>query len=114
MLASSGVGSATEPIKREPSMTIVLVHGNPETEAIWDDLVPHLRNHDVVRLSPPGFGSAIPSGFDCSTAAYRDWLAGELEKLAQPIVEHVREQWSLEVVDYDHAGNSAESSDNSW
>ena len=24
-------------------MTLVLVHGNPETEAIWDDLVPHLR-----------------------------------------------------------------------
>jgi hypothetical protein len=34
-------------------MTIVLVHGNPETEAIWDDLVPHLRGDDVVRLSPP-------------------------------------------------------------
>jgi pimeloyl-ACP methyl ester carboxylesterase len=45
-------------------MTIVLVHGNPETEAIWDDLVPHLCGDDVVRLSPPGFGSAIPSGFD--------------------------------------------------
>jgi pimeloyl-ACP methyl ester carboxylesterase len=67
------------------SMTIVLVHGNPETEAIWDDLVPHLRGHDVVRLSPPGFGSAIPSGFDCSTDAYRDWLANELTKLPQPI-----------------------------
>jgi pimeloyl-ACP methyl ester carboxylesterase len=66
-------------------MSIVLVHGNPETEAIWDDLVPHLRNDDVVRLSPPGFGCAIPSGFDCSTDAYRDWLAVELEKLAQPI-----------------------------
>ena len=66
-------------------MTIVLVHGNPETEAIWDDLVPHLRNDDVVRLSPPGFGSAIPPGFDCSTDAYRDWLAGELAKLTQPI-----------------------------
>jgi len=66
-------------------MTIVLVHGNPETEAIWDDLVPHLHNDDVVRLSPPGFGSAIPSGFDCSIDSYRDWLAGELEKLAQPI-----------------------------
>ena len=66
-------------------MTIVFVHGNPETEAVWDDLVPHLRNHDVVRLSPPGFGSAIPSGFDCSTDAYRDWLAVELGKLAQPI-----------------------------
>ena len=66
-------------------MTIVLVHGNPETEAIWDDLVPHLRNDDVARLSPPGFGSAIPSGFDCSTDAYRDWLAGELKKLTQPV-----------------------------
>jgi pimeloyl-ACP methyl ester carboxylesterase len=63
-------------------MTIVLVHRNPETEAIWDDLVPHLRNDDVVRLSPPGFGSAIPSDFDCSTD---DWLAGELEKLTQPV-----------------------------
>jgi len=59
-------------------MTIVLVHGNLGTEAIWDDLVPHLRNDDVVRLSPPGFGCAIPSGFDCSAEACRDWLAGEL------------------------------------
>ncbi|TIL71951.1 MAG: alpha/beta hydrolase [Mesorhizobium sp.] len=66
-------------------MTIVLVHGIPETEAIWDDLVPHLRDDDIVRLSPPGFGSVIPAGFDCSIDAYRDWLAGELEKLAQPI-----------------------------
>jgi pimeloyl-ACP methyl ester carboxylesterase len=66
-------------------MTIVLVHGNPETEAIWDDLVPYLRGDDIVRLSPPGFGSAIPSGFDCSTDAYREWLASELGKLTQPI-----------------------------
>ena len=66
-------------------MTIVLVHGNPETEAIWDDLVLHLGNDDVVRLSPPGFGCAIPPAFNCSIDAYRDWLARELEKLAQPI-----------------------------
>jgi pimeloyl-ACP methyl ester carboxylesterase len=66
-------------------MTIVLVHGNPETTAIWDDLVPHLREKNIVRLSPPGFGSAIPSSFDCSTDDYRDWLAGELKKLTQPI-----------------------------
>jgi pimeloyl-ACP methyl ester carboxylesterase len=71
--------------KELASMTIVLVHGNPETEAIWDDLVPHLRSDDVVRLSPPGFGSAIPPGFDCSTDAYRDWLASKLTKFAQPI-----------------------------
>lgn len=66
-------------------MTIVLVHGSPETEAIWDDLVPHLRGDDVVRLSPPGFGSSIPSGFDCTVDSYRDWLAGKLKALAQPI-----------------------------
>ena len=61
-------------------MTIVLLHGNPETEAIWDDFVPHLRGHDIVRLSPPGFGSAIPPGFDCSIDAYRDWAASRLTR----------------------------------
>jgi pimeloyl-ACP methyl ester carboxylesterase len=66
-------------------MTIVLVHGNPETEAIWEDLVPHLRDDNVICLSPPGFGSAVPPGFDCSVDAYRDWLAGELRKLTQPV-----------------------------
>lgn len=66
-------------------MTIVLVHGSPETDAVWDDLIPHLRDDNVVRLSPPGFGSAVPSGFDCSTDSYRDWLGSELIKLPQPI-----------------------------
>ncbi|WP_315763804.1 MULTISPECIES: alpha/beta hydrolase [unclassified Bradyrhizobium] len=66
-------------------MTIVLVHGNPETEAIWDDLIPNLRCDEIVCLSPPGFGSAIPAGFECSTDAYRDWLAGELTKFSQPV-----------------------------
>lgn len=66
-------------------MTIVLVHGNPETAAIWDDLVPHLRGGEVIRLPPPGFGCPIPPGFACTTDAYRDWLAGELTRLPQPI-----------------------------
>ena len=58
-------------------MTIVLVHGNPETEAIWDDLVPHLRNDGVVRLSPPGFGSAMQERSRCAIAeAYYVRLAG--------------------------------------
>ena len=66
-------------------MTIVLVHGNPETAAIWDDLVPLLRSGEVIRLSPPGFGSSIPAGFACTTDGYRDWLAGELARLPRPI-----------------------------
>ena len=35
-------------------MTVVLVHGNPETEAIWGPLVDALGRDDVVRLSPAG------------------------------------------------------------
>ena len=41
-------------------MTVVLVHGNPETEAIWNPLVDAL---DVVRVSPPGFGAPLPDDF---------------------------------------------------
>jgi pimeloyl-ACP methyl ester carboxylesterase len=37
-------------------MTVVLVHGNPETDAVWDPVVELLGRDDVVRLSPPGFG----------------------------------------------------------
>ncbi|MEJ2752887.1 MAG: alpha/beta hydrolase [Chloroflexota bacterium] len=66
-------------------MTIVLVHGNPETKAIWGDLVPELTDSDVLRLSPPGFGAPIPEAFDCTMGAYREWLIAELENLAHPV-----------------------------
>ena len=60
-------------------MTVVLVHGNPETEAIWGPLVDALGRDDVVRLSPPGFGAPLPDDFPATYLAYRDWLEGELE-----------------------------------
>jgi pimeloyl-ACP methyl ester carboxylesterase len=41
-------------------MTVVLVHGNPETEALWAPLVDQLGRDDLVRLSPPGFGAPLP------------------------------------------------------
>ena len=47
-------------------MPKVFVHGNPETAAIWDDLVGELAARgvsDVVRLSPPGFGAPVPDVF---------------------------------------------------
>lgn len=55
-------------------MTIVLVHGNPETDAIWGPLVDALQREDVVRLSPPGFGAPLHDGFPATYLAYRDWL----------------------------------------
>ena len=66
-------------------MTVVLVHGNPETDAIWDPLVDALGRTDVVRLSPPGFGSPLLDDFPATYVAYRDWLEGELEGIGEPI-----------------------------
>lgn len=66
-------------------MTIVLVHGNPETDALWGPLVDALARTDVVRLSPPGFGAPLGVGFPATYLAYRDWLEEELEGIEGPI-----------------------------
>jgi len=65
-------------------MTTVLIHGNPETDAIWTDLVGELTDRsvtDLVLLSPPGFGASIPDGWGATQLEYRDWLIAELEDL---------------------------------
>ena len=66
-------------------MPAVFVHGNPETIAIWSELVPRLSRTDIVRLSPPGFGTPIPAGFTAKADEYRDWLARELQTIGEPI-----------------------------
>jgi pimeloyl-ACP methyl ester carboxylesterase len=67
------------------TVTVVLVHGNPETDAVWGPLVDALGRTDVVRLSPPGFGAPLPSGFSATFLAYRDWLVGELGGIDHPV-----------------------------
>ena len=66
-------------------MTLVLVHGNPETDAIWGPLVDALGRADVTRLSPPGFGTSLPDDFPATHLAYRDWLEQELEGFDEPV-----------------------------
>jgi pimeloyl-ACP methyl ester carboxylesterase len=66
-------------------MTLVLVHGNPETEAIWGPLIAALGRDDVVTLSPPGFGAPLPDGFPATYLAYRDWLEDELPAIDEPV-----------------------------
>jgi pimeloyl-ACP methyl ester carboxylesterase len=66
-------------------MGIVLVHGNPETAAVWSPLVAALGRDDVTRLSPPGFGAPIPDRWAATVEEYRQWLIGELEALASPV-----------------------------
>ncbi|MDI5963029.1 alpha/beta fold hydrolase [Streptantibioticus silvisoli] len=66
-------------------MSVVFVHGNPETDAIWDALVARLERDDVVLLSPPGFGAPVPDGFGATVTDYRAWLIAELEALETPV-----------------------------
>lgn len=69
---------------------VVLVHGNPETDAIWGPLTAalHARGRtDVVALSPPGFGAPVPEGFDPTMDAYAEWLVGRLEAIGATGVE---------------------------
>ena len=69
-------------------MTIVLVHGAPETDAVWDPLVRELNalgHHDVVRLSPPGYGAPLPDDFGATVDDYREWLIGELSRFDAPV-----------------------------
>ena len=69
-------------------MTTVLVHGNPETSAIWGPLIAALSDqgiNDVTTLSPPGFGAPTPDGWDGTASAYVAWLAAELRKIEGPI-----------------------------
>lgn len=68
-----------------PATTTVLVHGVPETAQIWNTLVPLLEPPRVVRLSPPGFGTTIPTGFTATAEEYRLWLISELERFDHPV-----------------------------
>jgi len=62
-------------------MPTVLVHGVPETPALWDPLRAHLGRDDVVALQLPGFGCERPPGFGATKEEYVSWLVAELETL---------------------------------
>jgi pimeloyl-ACP methyl ester carboxylesterase len=66
-------------------MTIVLVHGNPETDVIWRPMLRELARDDVICLSPPGYGAPVPDRFGASWIEYRDWLIGQLEEIGHPV-----------------------------
>jgi len=63
-------------------MTLVLVHGVPETSAVWEPLRAELDRADVIALDLPGFGRARPPGFRATKEEYVAWIVGELETIA--------------------------------
>jgi pimeloyl-ACP methyl ester carboxylesterase len=59
---------------------IALVHGVPETAALWRKLRSAI-GEDSVALALPGFGCTLPPGFDTTKDGYVAWLLGELDRL---------------------------------
>ncbi|MCU1455509.1 MAG: hypothetical protein JWN46_3655 [Acidimicrobiales bacterium] len=64
-------------------MTVVFVHGVPETASIWDPVRAQL-DRDSVALSLPGFGTARPAGFGATMDDYVDWVLDAIGQLAEP------------------------------
>ncbi len=61
-------------------MSVVLVHGVPETPRLWDGVRRHLGREDTVALALPGFGNHRPEGFGATMDEYADWLVRQLER----------------------------------
>jgi pimeloyl-ACP methyl ester carboxylesterase len=64
---------------------LVLVHGNPESSAIWGPVLEILDRDDVYTLSPPGFGAPLPAKFEATVSGYRAWLIARLEEFKRPV-----------------------------
>ena len=64
---------------------VVLVHGNPETPAVWDLVADRLGSRPVHRAHLPGFGTPVPDGFGATMDEYATWLAGEIEAVGTPV-----------------------------
>jgi pimeloyl-ACP methyl ester carboxylesterase len=75
-------------------MPAVLVHGVPETPAVWDALRGKLKRDDVIAVQLPGFGCPRPNGFGATKEEYVEWLVGELEVIAnQGPIDLVGHDW---------------------
>lgn len=66
-------------------MTVVLVHGVPETPAVWDPLLAALDRDDILAPQLPGFGCPLPAGFDPTMDGYAGWLDDQLRDVDGPI-----------------------------
>jgi pimeloyl-ACP methyl ester carboxylesterase len=66
-------------------MPAYLVHGVPDSPAIWEPIRPHLARRDVVTPTLPGFGTPFPDGFSATCDAYADWLIDDIATLGEPV-----------------------------
>jgi pimeloyl-ACP methyl ester carboxylesterase len=65
-------------------VTVVFVHGLPETSQIWDPLRDVLERESIA-VALPGFGVSRPEGFTGTKDALAEWLAEELSRVERPV-----------------------------
>jgi pimeloyl-ACP methyl ester carboxylesterase len=63
-------------------MPALLIHGNPDTAALWDRVRAELGDDgDVVAADLPGFAHPAPDGFGCTKEEYVEWIAERCREL---------------------------------
>jgi pimeloyl-ACP methyl ester carboxylesterase len=66
-------------------MPAYLVHGVPDSPAIWEPIRSHLARRDVVTPTLPGFATPLPAGFQATCDEYADWLIDDIARLGTPV-----------------------------
>jgi len=66
-------------------MTVIFVHGVPDTDRVWDRVRQQLSGADTLALSLPGFGCPVPEGFTATKEEYVAWIIARLEEQAGPV-----------------------------
>ena len=78
-------------------MPAVLVHGVPDTAAMWDPLRAHLDRDDIITVDLPGFATPVPDGFGATKEEYADWLTEQVRAVGEP-VDLVGHDWGCILV----------------
>jgi pimeloyl-ACP methyl ester carboxylesterase len=65
-------------------VTVVFVHGVPETRDIWDPLR-EVLDREAVAVALPGFGTPRPPGFTGTKDDLVEWLAMALRRVDAPV-----------------------------
>ncbi len=66
-------------------MSVVFIHGVPDTTRVWDPILKHLSHVESVALALPGFDSPVPEGFTATKEEYVDWIIQQLEQISYPV-----------------------------
>jgi pimeloyl-ACP methyl ester carboxylesterase len=78
-------------------MTVVLVHGVPDTTALWTRVLARLGDREVVTYALPGFGVDAPDGFGGTRDDHVAALIAAIEGIGAP-VDLVGHDWGALLV----------------